>query len=65
MLGPNHHPSTHPPLAAALTDHITHNEPNPTPNHHRIDLPLYKNKRDLKDRLSLAIQMESSGFDIE
>lgn len=31
----------------------------------RIDLPLYKTKKDLKERLSLAIQMESSGFSIE
>lgn len=31
----------------------------------RIDLPLYKAKKDLKERLSLAIQMESSGFSIE
>lgn len=31
----------------------------------RIDLPLFKTKKDLKERLSLAIQMESTGFDIE
>ena len=31
----------------------------------RIDLPLYKTKKDLKEKLSMAIQMESSGFDIE
>jgi len=34
-------------------------------NPHRIDLPLYRSKRDLKERISLAIQMESTGFDIE
>ena len=31
----------------------------------RIDLPLYKSKKDLKQNLSLAIQLESTGFDLE
>lgn len=31
----------------------------------RIDLPVYKSKVDLKQHLTLAIQMEATGFDIE
>lgn len=31
----------------------------------RIDLPPYKSKKDLKQNLSLAIQMEATGFSID
>ena len=31
----------------------------------RIDLPLYKNKKELEEKMSLAITMASTGFDIE
>jgi len=31
----------------------------------RIDLPVYKSKGDLKQHLTLAIQLEATGFDIE
>ncbi|CAM9757293.1 unnamed protein product [Heterosigma akashiwo] len=31
----------------------------------RIDLPLYKSKRDLKTHLALAVQLEATGFDID
>merc|ERR1712070_532047 len=31
----------------------------------RIDLPLYENKKELKKYLTLAIQMECTGFDID
>jgi len=31
----------------------------------RIDLPLYKCKEDLKNNLSLAVQLEATGFDID
>ena len=31
----------------------------------RIDLPLYKTKQDLKEKLTLAVQMEATGFDID
>ena len=31
----------------------------------RIDLPLYDSKQELKDKLTLAVQMEATGFDIE
>ena len=31
----------------------------------RIDLPVYKSKSDLKQHLTLAIQLEATGFDIE
>lgn len=31
----------------------------------RIDLPMYDNKKDLEDRLQLAVTMSATGFDIE
>ena len=31
----------------------------------RIDLPLYTSKEQLKDKLTLAVQMEATGFDID
>ena len=31
----------------------------------RIDLPIYKSKAELQKYLTMAISMESSGFDIE
>jgi len=31
----------------------------------RIDLPLYRTKQQLKDKLTLAVQMEATGFDID
>ncbi len=31
----------------------------------RIDLPMYKKKEDLKKYLTLAVQMEATGFDID
>mmetsp|Transcript_4676 Transcript_4676/g.5928 ORF Transcript_4676/g.5928 Transcript_4676/m.5928 type:complete len:844 (-) Transcript_4676:425-2956(-) len=31
----------------------------------RIDLPIYKTKQDLLEKLKLAVQMEATGFDIE
>jgi hypothetical protein len=31
----------------------------------RIDLPLYRSKKELKEKLALAIQLEATGFDID
>jgi len=31
----------------------------------RIDLPMYETKEDLKEKLTIAITMVSTGFDLE